>query len=563
MSSPIAVACRVAFSVGLVRSMLLGCLAMLGLPLVAGAQIQFSATLNSIQETPPVLSPAAGDGTFTLDTTTNMLSFNITFGGLTAPETASSLHCCAPPGVAAGVVFWLPLGNQKVGQVGPLNATQVSNLQAGLFYVNIHSQQFPAGEIRGQLATSVFPGSDVLFTPECGCSWLDFASSPIPAGFFGATSLPFAATVAFHGAPLAGSGIPSTADTIVRRLTQANITSCPSSDTVQIQIVAWHLVSCDPITVFCSGGTSSTYDVEACLSTSVAQPVGSMTIQRSHQRGGTFTASLPVVPRFVFTKVSGACGSATVVMDPGPTITLGAPSAQSIYAGTWAYTAGALGAAPSPGGTVDHDGNPLSPNVAFPASSNFVPGVTYPGATCSAAGGSPAIEATVVQNSFAKLCLLPVPAPPFNGNFCYCDASSAPCGNYGAMGHGCGNNVYPGGALLTVTGTPSVVSDSIVLHATGMSGGSVIFFQGTPAISPVVLGDGLRCISTPVIRFGLHAVSNGHSSYPAPGDAAVSIRGSIPMIGGQYLYQAWYRSPAGPCGGAVNLTNGYQLNWTP
>jgi hypothetical protein len=35
--------------------------------------------------------------------------------------------------------------------VGPLSGNQKKNLLQGLFYINIHSSEFPAGEIRGQV----------------------------------------------------------------------------------------------------------------------------------------------------------------------------------------------------------------------------------------------------------------------------------------------------------------------------------------------------------------------------------------------------------------------------
>ncbi len=39
----------------------------------------------------------------------------------------------------------------------PLTATQVSNLMNGLMYINVHSQNFPGGEIRGQIHSDATP----------------------------------------------------------------------------------------------------------------------------------------------------------------------------------------------------------------------------------------------------------------------------------------------------------------------------------------------------------------------------------------------------------------------
>jgi hypothetical protein len=74
------------------------------------------------------------------------------------------------------------------------------------------------------------------------------------------------------------------------------------SDLIPIELVALSLRSVAPITVQYPG-RSELWDVQVCPSSSVAQPLGSMTIQHTHCDGGTFQANLPVVPRFVFTRV--------------------------------------------------------------------------------------------------------------------------------------------------------------------------------------------------------------------------------------------------------------------
>ena len=120
---------------------------------VASAQT-YSAILTGTQEVPPNASPATGSGSFTLDAAKN-LSFNLTFSGLTATETAAHIHCCAPPGTNASPLFSLPAGNPKVGVVGPLTPAQEASLNAGQMYVNIHTTLFSGGEIRGQIYNTV------------------------------------------------------------------------------------------------------------------------------------------------------------------------------------------------------------------------------------------------------------------------------------------------------------------------------------------------------------------------------------------------------------------------
>ena len=95
-------------------------------------------------------SEGTGTGTFTLDTDTGGVTYNITFQGLGANETMSHVHGAADRCVNAGVAYPLPLGSPKVGMV-TLNAQQQQDMIDGRHYVNIHSADFPGGEIRGQI----------------------------------------------------------------------------------------------------------------------------------------------------------------------------------------------------------------------------------------------------------------------------------------------------------------------------------------------------------------------------------------------------------------------------
>ena len=122
--------------------------------------------IDGLQPVPPTNSPGLGIGDVTLQLD-GMLDFNISFGGLLANEIASHFHGPAMPGQNAAVVFGLPPGSPKIGSVGPLNAQQQSDLLNGLWYVNIHSSQFPGGEIRGQVVPA--PGAIGLLA---GCGLL-------------------------------------------------------------------------------------------------------------------------------------------------------------------------------------------------------------------------------------------------------------------------------------------------------------------------------------------------------------------------------------------------------
>lgn len=127
----------------------------------------------------------------------------------------------------------------------------------------------------------VFPGDDAWMTPRAHGvhegSLLDFANSPIPAGFFGPGSDPFQGRVEFCGEPLESTlGTLGTIDTIVRRPSPTVPLSPPAGmDTVPIEIVALSLVSCQPITVTYNAGTSfELWNVSAALSQFAPQTPG-------------------------------------------------------------------------------------------------------------------------------------------------------------------------------------------------------------------------------------------------------------------------------------------------
>jgi hypothetical protein len=95
-------------------------------------------------------SPATGTGFLRLDTDTGDVEYNLGYEGLSAPETVSHIHGAAAECVNAGVVAGLPLGESKIGTTN-FTAQQQADLIGGRYYVNVHTTNFPAGEIRGQI----------------------------------------------------------------------------------------------------------------------------------------------------------------------------------------------------------------------------------------------------------------------------------------------------------------------------------------------------------------------------------------------------------------------------
>ena len=148
------------------------------------APITYVATLDGPTE--GTASPGTGSGVVTIDTTANTLFVSESFTGLLSPTTASHIHCCtaAPLTGTAGVATQLPsfsgfpLGvtsgsfsqtfdmtltsswngafiTASGGTTADAEATLAAGLAAGEAYLNIHTTQFPGGEIEGFLTPQV------------------------------------------------------------------------------------------------------------------------------------------------------------------------------------------------------------------------------------------------------------------------------------------------------------------------------------------------------------------------------------------------------------------------
>ena len=118
---------------------------------------------------PPTNSTGTGgpiSGGLTFDTASNILHLAIGYGSaagfsnLTGPAVAMHIHSPAGPGTNAGVIIPLtaysfPAANPTNGGIifgaVPIGTNDVTNLLAGLNYINIHTTEYPGGEIRGQL----------------------------------------------------------------------------------------------------------------------------------------------------------------------------------------------------------------------------------------------------------------------------------------------------------------------------------------------------------------------------------------------------------------------------
>jgi hypothetical protein len=111
----------------------------------------FAAHLDGASEVPPKQSGGSGELTATLDTATRTLTYTLTYSGLSGDATAAHFHGPAAAGKNAGVEAPIkPATSPAKGSI-KLTPSQVSQLESGLWYVNVHTQANPGGEIRGQI----------------------------------------------------------------------------------------------------------------------------------------------------------------------------------------------------------------------------------------------------------------------------------------------------------------------------------------------------------------------------------------------------------------------------
>jgi hypothetical protein len=112
----------------------------------------YEASLSGAQEVPPVNTAASGTAEIQLNTNTNVLTWKVTYSGLSGTATGGHIHGPAGPGQNAGVL--IPFTNvaaQPITGQATITAAQYGDLSAGRWYVNLHTAANPGGEIRGQL----------------------------------------------------------------------------------------------------------------------------------------------------------------------------------------------------------------------------------------------------------------------------------------------------------------------------------------------------------------------------------------------------------------------------
>lgn len=105
--------------------------------------------LNGASEVPPTNSTATGEAEIKFDTDKKELSWTIKSEGLSGDATAAHFHGPASPTESAPPV--IDISDKIASGSVMLTDAQVADLEAGRLYLNVHTANFPDGEIRGQV----------------------------------------------------------------------------------------------------------------------------------------------------------------------------------------------------------------------------------------------------------------------------------------------------------------------------------------------------------------------------------------------------------------------------
>jgi hypothetical protein len=100
-------------------------------------------------EVPPADTEASGTAIVIVVPATDMVCAKLSWTGAPGTVTAAHIHGRAPVGVNASVVVGLTI-DQKMHCVTDSDADLIAE-DPELYYVNVHSNTFPGGFIRGQL----------------------------------------------------------------------------------------------------------------------------------------------------------------------------------------------------------------------------------------------------------------------------------------------------------------------------------------------------------------------------------------------------------------------------
>jgi hypothetical protein len=110
--------------------------------------VLYTAIMNGANEVPPVSTAANGGAQFILLPSGDKLRYEAVAN--TMIPTGAHIHQGAP-GTNGAVVYGLTLGTPGAKGEQIVTANDVTLMNNGGTYINVHSATFPNGEIRGQI----------------------------------------------------------------------------------------------------------------------------------------------------------------------------------------------------------------------------------------------------------------------------------------------------------------------------------------------------------------------------------------------------------------------------
>lgn len=117
----------------------------------SAGSLHFTARLNGRSEAPAVQTRGVGEFSADYDTDTRLLTYKLTYQGLSGPATAARFHGPAKSGQTASPVVSVSDTANPISGEASLTDAQAAELKKGLWYVNIATAANGEGEIRGQL----------------------------------------------------------------------------------------------------------------------------------------------------------------------------------------------------------------------------------------------------------------------------------------------------------------------------------------------------------------------------------------------------------------------------
>jgi hypothetical protein len=114
----------------------------------------YGGRLSPVPLTVAMQVDVAGSGSVTATLTSTKLSITGNFEGLRSPATVARIHKGTKPGIRGPALFDLKVSTGSSGTISgafDLTAAQVQELAQGRYYVQLHSEKAPEGNLWGWL----------------------------------------------------------------------------------------------------------------------------------------------------------------------------------------------------------------------------------------------------------------------------------------------------------------------------------------------------------------------------------------------------------------------------